>query len=128
MIAPVIPGLNDHEIPAILREARKAGAGSATYVLLRLPLAVADVFVEWLERAEPLRAAKVISRVRETRGGKLNCSTFGTRMRGEGSAAERIRERFRLFAAREGLDRELPAFDLNRFRRPDPDPDQLRLF
>jgi DNA repair photolyase len=93
-----------------------------------LPLAVADVFVEWLERAEPLRASKVLARVRETRGGKLNCSTFGTRMRGEGSVAERIRERFHLFAAREGLDRALPAFDLTRFRRPDPDPEQLKLF
>src|SRR5205085_432014 len=77
MVAPVIPGLTDHEAPAILRAAADAGAVTAHYVVLRLPLAVKDVFAGWLARHFPERVGKVLGRVRDTRGGKLNDSRFG---------------------------------------------------
>ncbi|GIW93537.1 MAG: radical SAM protein [Pirellulaceae bacterium] len=93
MVAPVIPGLNDTEIPAILRAAAEAGARGAGYVLLRLPLAVASVFLEWLDRFRPELRQRVENRVRETRGGKLNSATFGERMRGTGHLAEQIHGR-----------------------------------
>ncbi|GIW82023.1 MAG: hypothetical protein KatS3mg105_3830 [Gemmatales bacterium] len=77
MVAPVIPGLNDAEIPSILEAAQKAGAMTANYILLRLPLDVESVFIEWLERTQPLKAARVLQRIRETRNGKLNSSAWG---------------------------------------------------
>ncbi len=77
MVAPIIPGLNDFEMPAVLQAASEAGAQGAGYTLLRLPLAVRPIFVEWLERSQPLKAAKVQSLIRATRGGKLNSSQFG---------------------------------------------------
>src|SRR5262245_38527922 len=80
LIAPVIPGLNDAEIPAILRAAREAGAGSAGYQLLRLPGAVEPVFREWLTRTRPEAQERVEARIRWTRGGRLNDSRFGKRM------------------------------------------------
>lgn len=118
LIAPVIPGLNDSEIPAILAAAKEAGAHAAGYVLLRLPLTVAPVFQEWLARERPDMLAKVEGRIRETRGGKLNDPRFGKRMRGSGVIADQINELFRLFARRHGLDGELPDYDCGRFRPP----------
>jgi DNA repair photolyase len=84
LIAPVVPGLNDSEIPDILGAARGAGARAAGYVLLRLPLAVSPVFREWLRREQPGRAERVEGRVRQTRGGRLNDGEFGRRMCGTG--------------------------------------------
>jgi DNA repair photolyase len=118
MIAPVIPGLNDAEIPAILKAAHEAGAKAAGYILLRLPLTVAPVFREWLERTQPSRLQRVEGRIRDARDGKLNDSEFGTRMRGTGEMAQQIGDMFRLFAKRFGLDRELPPCDCTLFRPP----------
>ncbi len=127
-IAPCIPGLNDSEIPAILAAAKDAGAGSAWYIMLRLPLTVAPVFPEWLERTLPARVQKIEGRIRSVRGGKLNESAFGYRMRGTGEVAEQINKIFRLFAKRYGLEGELPLHDCTRFRPPKPKSGQLRLF
>src|SRR5439155_5868655 len=88
MVAPVIPGLTDHEAPAILRAAADAGAMAAYYVVLRLPLGVKDLFADWLDRHFPGRGEKVLGRIRGARGGRLNDPRFGSRMRGEGPWAE----------------------------------------
>lgn len=128
MVAPVVPGLNDSEIPAVLREAAAAGAGSAAYVLLRLPLTVQPVFLEWLARTEPMRAARVESLIRSARGGKLNDAQFGRRMRGSGELAGQIGQTFRVFARKYGLDGGLPPLDTSQFRPPRPSSGQLRLF
>jgi DNA repair photolyase len=118
MVAPVIPGLTDHEVPAILNAAAAAGARFAGLVLLRLPHAVADLFEEWLERHYPARKERVLGRVRETREGRLNDSQFGSRMRGSGPLAEQIRALFRLARQRAGLDAPMPTLSVAAFRRP----------
>ncbi|MFG0336301.1 MAG: PA0069 family radical SAM protein, partial [Maioricimonas sp. JB049] len=128
MVAPVIPGLNDHEIPAILEAAADAGAGAASYVLLRLPLTVRPVFLDWLERTQPSRYERVVSRIESTRGGKLNSAEFGKRMRGEGLIAEQIRQTFQVFSRRRGLTRRQRNLETSRFVRPQPSSGQLRLF
>jgi DNA repair photolyase len=128
LIAPVIPGLNDSEIPAILAASKAAGAQSAGYVMLRLPLTVAPVFQEWLERTQPERAQKIEARIRGMRGGKLNESQFGLRMRGKGALADQIQEIFVMFAHKHGLDGRLPPYDCSRFQRPQPRTGQMRLF
>jgi DNA repair photolyase len=128
MVAPIIPGLNDSEIPAILSAARDAGALTANYTLLRLPLTVEPVFREWLERTQPQRVDRVLGRVRQTREGKLSSSEFGERMSGVGELAEQIGNLFRLFKEKYGLDRKLPPQDCSRFQPPVPRSGQLRLF
>ena len=128
IIAPVIPGLNDSEIPAILEAVREAGAASAGYTLLRLPWTVAPVFLEWLDRTRPDARSRIEGRIRETRGGRLNDSDFSQRMRGDGPIAQQIRQMFRLFAKRHGLDEPLPGYDTTRFRPPRPTSGQLWLF
>jgi DNA repair photolyase len=128
MVAPVIPGLNDSEIPAILDAAACAGAQGAAYVLLRLPLAVEPVFLEWLGRTQPLRAERVRRHIREARGGKLSDSQWGRRMVGHGRLAEQIERLFRVFTHKHGLDGRLPPLDFSQFRRPIPSSGQLRLF
>ncbi len=125
-VAPVIPGLTDHEIPAILSACADAGAGSAAYLVLRLPLALQELFPAWLERHYPERSAKVLNRIRELRGGALNDPRFGTRMRGAGPWAEQIRSVFELGCRRAGLAQQGPKLDASGFRRP-PDA-QLELF
>jgi DNA repair photolyase len=127
MIAPIIPGLNDHEVPAIMSAAKAAGALDARYILLRLPLTVAPVFREWLERTQPLKREKIESHLRQTRGGKLSDSTWGQRMTGTGPIADQIRAMFRLFRARMEFG-DLPPLDASRFRPPLPNNGQLRLF
>ncbi len=128
MIAPVIPGLNDSEIPQILKAAREAGAGAAGHVLLRLSGAVRPVFLEWLARSEPTRATRVEGAIRQTRGGKLNDTQFGRRMRGTGTRAEQIDQTFATFAKHYVLDGALAPFDFSRFRPPHLPGGQLRLF
>jgi DNA repair photolyase len=128
MVAPIIPGLNDSEVPAILVAAKTAGAITAGYVLLRLPLTVEPVFKEWLERTQPLRAERVLGRVRQTRGGKLNSSNWGERMVGSGETAEQIRNMFRLFQKKYALDGKLPPQDGSIFRPPVPGSGQRWLF
>jgi DNA repair photolyase len=103
MNAPIIPGLNDHETPAILEAAARAGATTAGYVVLRLPYAVKELFANWLEQHFPNRKEKVLGRIREARDGKLNETRFGARMRGEGQWAELFRDMFQLHRRRLGL-------------------------
>lgn len=128
MTAPIIPGLNDSEIPAILKEAAEAGARSAGFTLLRLPGAVEPIFRDWLERVEPTRRARIESLIRVTRGGRLNDAKFGSRMRGEGEMAGQIAATFQLFRRKYGLDRKHDPLDATNFRPPRPVSGQLRLF
>ena len=104
MMAPVIPGLNDHEIEAILEAVADAGAGEAGYVLLRLPLEIKALFREWLAREVPERAGRVISLTQSTRGGRDYDTRWGVRQRGEGPFAKLIEQRFRLARKRLGLE------------------------
>jgi DNA repair photolyase len=128
MVAPVIPGLTDTEFPTILIAAKEAGASAAGYMLLRLPLTVAPVFKEWLERTQPGRSGRVLGRLREARNGKLNVSEFGTRMSGTGERAKQIGDLFCLCVRKSGLDGGLPELDSSHFRPPLPNLGQLRLF
>ena len=126
MVAPIIPGLNDHEIPAIIKAAVQAGAQYAGYTHLRLPYGVASLFEQWLETHVPTKKEKVLNRVRAMRGGQLNQSQFGKRMRGEGIFAEQVASLFRLACRQAGLANTAPALSTDAFRRP-PGP-QLSLF
>ena len=128
MVAPLIPGLTDAEMPAILAAASEAGARTASYILLRLLFTVKPVFREWLQRTQPGEFEKVEGRVRETRGGSLNSSNWGERMRGTGEIAEQINNLFGIFVKKHGLDGKLPPLDISQFQRPDPNPKQLHLF
>jgi DNA repair photolyase len=135
LVAPVIPGLNDHEIPAILAAASKAGAKHAGWVPLRLPGAVAPLFEAWLDRHEPGRKAKILGRVRAMRGGKLNESRFGTRMRPQGEFGGVIGSMFAAACQREGINTEKLVLSTAAFRRPSDrghvsgaGEEQLRLF
>ena len=116
-VAPVIPGLNDEEIPAILKAAAEAGAAYASFLLLRLPLGVADHFKNWLEAHFPDRRAKVLHRIREVRGGRLNDSGFHTRFRGKGQYAKQIERLFRATARKLGLGGKGPRLSTKAFRR-----------
>lgn len=128
ILAPIVPGLNDSSIPAVLEAAKQHGAMFASYVLLRLPLTVEPVFREWLERTQPLRAERVLSRIRQTREGRLNTSEWGTRMVGRGEIADQIRELFLTFRKIHQLDSPLPPLDSSGFEPPPPPSGQLRLF
>ncbi|SFB70397.1 PA0069 family radical SAM protein [Tropicimonas isoalkanivorans] len=127
-VSPIVPGLTDHEIEAILQAARDAGAAYATMIVLRLPLEVADLFQEWLAHARPDRAARVMARVREVQGGADYDATWGTRMTGQGTYAELLQQRFTLALKRTGLSREAPKLRTDLFRVPPKAGDQLALF
>ena len=127
MVAPVIPALNDSEIEKILTGAAYAGATSAGFVLLRLPLEIKDLFREWLEENEPGRAAHVISLIRSMRGGKDYDAEWGKRMRGSGPYAWQIGRRFEIAMKRLGLDRGRWKLDCSKFRVPPRAGDQLTL-
>jgi DNA repair photolyase len=103
LVAPIIPGLNDREIPAVLEGARAAGATSAGYTMLRLPHGVKDVFAEWLKEHFPERVDRILGTVRSVRNGKLNVSDFGSRMRGEGPYADQVAQMFHVFRERLGF-------------------------
>lgn len=119
LCAPIIPMINDAELERLLEAAREAGARSAGYVLLRLPLEIAELFEEWLQAHFPQRAEHVMSLVRQCRGGQNYDGRFGTRMRGEGPFAELLARRFQLACRRLGLDRrELGGLDCSRFSPP----------
>ncbi|MEZ4442433.1 MAG: PA0069 family radical SAM protein [Polyangiaceae bacterium] len=131
LVAPMIPGLNDHELEAIVAAAAEAGATRAGTVLLRLPHDLKALFVEWLEASYPLRRDRVLGLLRDCRGGALSDARFGDRMRGQGPYADLLQRRATAAARRHGMTREPFAFDLSRFRPPDPaprDPRQLPLF
>ena len=131
MIAPVIPGLTDHEIPSILKAAAEAGARTAGYIPLRLPHGVASLFESWLETHFPDRRSKVLGRVREIRGGRLNDARFSSRMRGEGEYAEQLRALFLTARAKYGLDAKSSPLNVEAWRGPphsaNPAPEQLTL-
>jgi DNA repair photolyase len=126
--APVIPGLNDHELESILEAAAKAGATRAMYVTLRLPLEIKDLFREWLADARPDRAARVMSLIRQTRGGKDYDADWSQRMKGTGPVAELIGARFKAAVKRYGLDTPLRLLDETQFRVPADARPQLELF
>jgi DNA repair photolyase len=118
MTAPVIPGLNDHELPALLSAAAEAGATFAAYVPVRLPLAVRPLFEDWLERHYPERKEKVLGRIRSMRGGELNDPRFGSRMRGEGIFARHIAQLFSISCRRAGIgEGRFPRLSTAAFRR-----------
>jgi DNA repair photolyase len=117
-VAPVIPGLTDHEIPAILSAAKNAGAISAGFTLLRLPHAVAPMFEQWLGRHFPDRKENVLNRLRSMRGGKLYEAQWGARMRGEGILAEQIGLMFEVARRKTGFKNEQREFSTASFRRP----------
>jgi DNA repair photolyase len=126
-VAPVIPGLTDHEFPAILEGAAEAGAQFAFYGIVRLPLGVADLFSDWLDRHAPLRKEKVLNRLASMRDGRLNDPRFGHRMGGHGAHADLIRNLFRTSVTRVGLNRPIPKLSTRAFRRPGEEV-QLSLF
>ena len=128
MVAPVIPGLTDEEIPAILKAVAAAGAQTAKRTMLRLPLAVEPIFRDWLARHVPLKQARIESLIRAMRGGELSESQFGQRMRGSGSYAEQIGQTFDVFAKKYGLKGDLPDYDHSQFRRIASASGQMRLF
>ncbi len=119
LVAPVIPALNDHEIPSVLAAAKSAGAGWAGTEILRLPLTVAPVFEQWLEQNFPEKKEKVLNRIRAIRGGKLNDPRFGSRMRGEGIFAEQISRMFHVARRKAGIPDDGPELSTADFRRPD---------
>lgn len=119
MVAPIIPGLNDHEVPRILEAAAEAGAMGAGYTVVRLPHGVKDIFLDWLERHVPLRKAKVIARIHDLRGGRLNDPRRGTRMSGEGAFAKHLASLVHATKRRLGLDTRWPPLSTAAFRRPD---------
>lgn len=124
LVAPVIPGLTDYEIPAILEEAYNAGARSAGYQFLRLPHGLTDLFSDWLARELPERKEKILSRIRDVREGKLNETRFFDRMSGKGGYAEQIEALFKGTSSRLGFIDEHPPLSTASFRKPG----QLTLF
>ena len=124
--APMIPGLTDAEAPAIGAAAAKAGATFSGYVALRLPFAVKSLFEDWLEQNYPEKKNKVLGRVREIRGGKLNDPNFTSRMRGQGIYAEQMAKLFQLARKKSGITERWPKLAIEHFQRPGID--QLRLF
>lgn len=128
MMGPIIPGLNDHEIENILKAARNAGAAEAGYTMLRLPFEVKDIFKDWLAREHPDRAAKVMSHVKEVRGGRENDPSFGTRQTGTGPMAWMIGRRFQMAAQRLGLNASRLKLRTDLFHRPVQRGEQMMLF
>lgn len=118
LVAPVIPGLTDHELPAIVQASARAGARFAGYVPLRLPHGVAQLFEQWLTHHAPEKKEKVLRRIREIRGGRLNDPQFATRMRGQGPFAEQIAAMFSLACRKAGIEGKGPALSAGAFRRP----------
>ncbi|MCA0919884.1 PA0069 family radical SAM protein [Pseudooceanicola nanhaiensis] len=128
MTSPVVPGLTDHELEALLEAGADAGATAASWIMLRLPREVSPLFVEWLEERFPDRAARVMSRVREMHGGQDYDAQWGRRMRGTGPYAEMIGKRFKLAVKRLGLDTAQPELRSDLFRVPPRAGDQMDLF
>lgn len=128
LVAPVIPAITDMEMEAILEQAAAAGAGSAAWILLRLPREVGPLFEEWLQAHYPQRARHVLSLLSQMRGGRLYDSGFGTRMSGTGVFADLLRQRFELACRRHGLNRERHRLRTDLFAVPRPATPQLDLF
>lgn len=123
-LAPIIPGLTDHEIPLLLKEVSERGALSADYVPIRLPYSVKDLFSEWLAEHYPERKNKVLRAIQDIRQGQLNDKEFGSRMQGIGKRAEMIENSFRIFKKKFNLEKSSRPLNLTLFQRPG---DQLSL-
>ncbi|MEX1135866.1 MAG: PA0069 family radical SAM protein [Balneolales bacterium] len=119
MVAPVIPALTDHEMPAIIKAAAEAGAETAGYVVLRLPFAVKSLFEDWLESHFPDRKDKIISRIKDLRGGKMYDSNFKSRMRGEGEFSRQMNQVFKMACRKGGLNNSSSPLSTASFRNPD---------
>ena len=128
LVSPIVPAITDHEMPQILKAVKEAGALSARYIVLRLPLTVEPVFLDWLDRVFPEKKEKVVSRIKAIRNGKMYNSSFETRMSGEGEVAEQIANLFRVFAGKYGLLGEMPRLDFSKFHPPADARGQARLF
>ncbi len=126
LIAPLIPILTDGELEVLMHAARQAGARSARYTLLRLPLELAALFTEWLEAHAPMQSRRILNRIKDTQGGCLYRSEFGKRMTGSGPYAEMISQRFGLAFKKHGFE-SLPELDCSGFVRPQSSGDQLEL-
>ncbi len=118
LVAPVVPGLNDSEIPAVLKAAAEAGASFAGYVVLRLPFAVEGLFTKWLEEAYPNKKEKVLNRLRSLRNGDLYNSDYGSRMKGQGVFAKQIADLFELSKRKAGISGQGPRLDVSGFIPP----------
>jgi len=133
MVSPLIPALTDHELESILTAAAERGATKASWILLRLPYDIKDLFEQWLEHHRPERAAHILSLIRQARGGKLNDPEFGKRFRGEGPYVEMIGKRFAVACKKLGLNHATYGFDMaplrvDLFKPPPKAGDQLGLF
>ncbi|CUH48583.1 PA0069 family radical SAM protein [Ruegeria atlantica] len=128
MTSPLIPGLTDHEMESMLEAGRDAGADSATWIMLRLPREVSELWQSWLHQHEPARAEKVMSKLREMHGGRDYDPRWGHRMRGEGEYAGLVAKRFKLAVKRLGLATRTPPLRCDLFSRPAQAGDQLTLF
>jgi len=128
LIAPVVPGLTDHELEHIAAAAAEAGATEAAYILLRLPGEVAELFREWLETHYPLKASRVMNLLRDMRGGRDYDSDYRQRMAGSGVYADLLKQRFRRICSKHGLGAERRQPDVSAFRVPQPRSPQLGLF
>ena len=115
MTAPIIPGLNDHEIPELVRHASNAGASTVAYTVVRLNGSIGEIFKDWLVKTFPDRAHKVWQGITSLHGGKVNDSEWGRRMKGEGQVAESINQLFRASKRKYMGDRSLPEYDCSRF-------------
>jgi DNA repair photolyase len=118
LVAPVIPGLNDHEVPSILHAAHRAGARYAGSIPVRLPHAVGPLLEQWLSEHYPTKKSKVLNRIKAMRGGQLNDPRFGSRMRGEGIFAEQLHDLFRLSCRKVGISSRGPNLSTEAFRVP----------
>ncbi len=127
LAAPMIPSLNEPELERILEASRDAGATEAGYIMLRLPLEIADLFGEWLEDEAPNQASRIMKLVREMRGGRAYDARFGLRMTGTGPYAALVAKRFRVATARLGLNVRRLRLDPSQFAVPPAPGDQLRL-
>jgi DNA repair photolyase len=117
MTAPIIPGLNDHELPALLEAAAQAGARYAGYVPLRLPYALTELFDRWLAQHVPEQKEKILRRIQELRGGKLNESDFGKRMKGQGPLGDMMQQLFKTTCRRLGINQQKLELSTASFRR-----------
>ena len=118
MMAPIIPGLNSDEIPAMIKAAANEGALDAIYTIVRLNGAIAEIFTDWIYKAYPDRADKVLNLIASCHGGSLNDSRFGKRMRGDGKVAESINQLFKISVNRFLKDRAMPQLNLDQFSPP----------
>lgn len=128
MMSPVVPSVTDHEIEAVLRAAKEAGAKAASWIMLRLPLEVSPLFQEWLKEHFPMRSERIMARLREMHDGKDYSAEWGRRMRGEGHYASMIASRFKIAMRRAGLTSDLPALSKDRFQVPLAHGAQMALF